>query len=206
MRTIVLHTPKGGSGKSTLAREIAVAATQAGLRAALADLDPQGTTTGWYRRRAAPDPPLVRYDPAAAGTELAAAGLHVLVVDTPPGQLPYLGRLIELADVMLVPARPTPDDLLAAAAIARSLAGCRTWAFVLAQVPPRSRLTAGAVRQLAALGRVAPVQITFRADFPAAAIEGKAAAEFTGKAAIETAALFAYVQTLMEEHDGTAES
>src|SRR5450759_2466929 len=98
MRTIVLHTPKGGSGKSTLAREIAVAASQAGLRAALADLDPQGTTTGWYRRGAAPDPPLVRYDPSGAGNELAAAGIQILVVDTPPGQLPYLARLIELAD------------------------------------------------------------------------------------------------------------
>ena len=76
---------------------------------------------------------------------------------------------------------------------------------MLSQVPPRSRLTDGAVRQLASLGRVAPVQITFRADFPAAAIEGKAAAEFTGKAAAETVALFAYMQALMEEHDGATE-
>ena len=205
MRTVILHTPKGGSGKSTLARELAVAAVQAGLQAALADLDPQGTTTGWFRRRAAPAPPLVRFDPAGTGEELAAAGVELLVVDTPPGQPPYLGQLLGLADVVLVPVRPTPDDLLAAAPIARSLARCRAWAFVLSQVPPRSRLTDGAVRQLASLGRVAPVQITFRADFPAAAIEGKAAAEFTGKAAAETVALFAYMQALMEEHDGATE-
>jgi chromosome partitioning protein len=44
MHVIVLHTPKGGSGKSTLAREIAVVAARTGVRAALADLDPQGTT------------------------------------------------------------------------------------------------------------------------------------------------------------------
>jgi chromosome partitioning protein len=199
MHVVVLHTPKGGSGKSTLARELAVAAVQAGLQAALADLDPQGTTTGWYRRRAAPAPPLVRFDPAGRGDELAAAGLDLLVVDTPPGQPPYLSQVLSLADIVLVPVRPTPDDLLAAAPIAHSLARCRSWAFVLSQVPPRSRLTAGAVRQLAGLGRVAPVQITFRADFPAAAIEGKAAIEFSGKAAAETAALFAYVRTLMEE-------
>ncbi len=205
MRTVILHTPKGGSGKSTLAREIAVAAVQAGLQAALADLDPQGTTTGWFRRRAAQAPPLVRFDPASAGEELAAAGLDLLIVDTPPGQPPYLSHLFGLADVVLVPVRPTPDDLLAAAPIARSLARCRAWVFVLSQVPPRSRLTAGAVRHLAGLGRVAPVQITFRADFPAAAIEGQAAVEFTGKAAAETTALFAYLLTLMEEHDGASE-
>jgi chromosome partitioning protein len=54
-----------------------------------------------------------------------------------------------------------------------------------------------AVRQLASLGRVAPVHITFRADFPAAAIEGQAASEFTGKASDEAIALYAYVNTLL---------
>jgi chromosome partitioning protein len=130
----------------------------------------------------------------------------LLVVDTPPGQPPYLAQLLGRADAVLVPVRPTPDDLLAAAPIARSLARCPAWAFVLSQVPPRSRLTEGAVRQLAGLGRVAPAQITFRADFPAAAIEGKAAIEFTGKASDETTALFAYLQIMMEDPDGgTAE-
>jgi hypothetical protein len=43
MRTILLHTPKGGSGKSTLARELAIAATLAGRRAAMVDLDPRGS-------------------------------------------------------------------------------------------------------------------------------------------------------------------
>ena len=72
---------------------------------------------------------------------------------------------------------------------------------MLSQVPPRSRLTASAVRQLAGPGRVAPVHITFRADFPAAAIEGQAASEYTGKAGGESAALYAYVRQLLGEHD-----
>jgi chromosome partitioning protein len=186
MRVLVLHTPKGGSGKSTLAREIAVAAAAADWRTALADLDPQGTTTGWYQRRAADTPALVRLDPAGSMRELEAAGVDLLVIDTPPGAPSFVPALLRRADAVLVPVRPTPDDLLGAAPIARNLAG-RQWAFVLSQVPPRSRLLPGAVRQLAALGRVAPLQLTFRADYPAAAIEGKAAIEFTGKAADEAA-------------------
>jgi hypothetical protein len=83
--------------------------------------------------------------------------------------------------------------LLAAAPIARSLAKHRQWVFVLSQVPPRTRLLASAVRQLAAIGRVAPVQITFRADYPAAAIDGSAAAEGEGTAADESAALYQYL-------------
>ena len=199
MRIIVLHTPKGGSGKSTLARELAVAATLAGRHVAMADLDPQGTTTGWYRRRTAQAPALVAFQPTDDTAQLEAAGLEWLVIDTPPGAPPWIGDLLGRADAVLVPVRPTPDDLLAAAPIARGLARCPAWAFVLSQVPPRSRLTEGAVRQLAALGRVAPAQIGFRADFPSAAIEGKAAVEFTGKAADEARDLFAYARQLLQE-------
>jgi chromosome partitioning protein len=199
MRLLALHTPKGGSGKSTLARELAVAADRAGIRVALADLDPQGTTTGWYRRRAAETPPLVRFNPAGLDGELESAGFDLLIVDTPPGSSPVMPPLLRRADLVLVPVRPTPDDLLGAAPIARSLGSNRAWAFVLCQVPPRSRLLAGAVRQLAALGRVAPVHITFRADFPAAAIEGQAAVEFPDtRAAEESIALWAYARTLLD--------
>ena len=199
MRIILAHTPKGGSGKSTLAREMAVAAARAGQTSALADLDPQGTTAGWYSRRQETAPALVRIGPAGPFEEIEAAGVDLLVIDTPPGQPPYVGQLLARADLVMVPVRPTPDDLLAAAPIARSLVKHPRWAFVLTQVPPRSRLTEGAVRQLAALGRVAPAQMTFRADFPAAAIEGKAAIEFTGKAGEESAALYAYARQMLEE-------
>lgn len=196
MRTLVLHTPKGGSGKSTLARELAVAASGT-LRVALADMDPQGTTSGWYQRRKAERPALVQLDPGGTTKHLADAGVELLVIDTPPGQSPYIVQMLADADVVLVPVRPTPDDLLAAAPIAESLVGHRAWAFVLSQVPPRTRLLAGALRQLAALGRVAPTQLTFRADYPAAAITGEAASEFSGKAADEAVALWSYVQTIL---------
>jgi hypothetical protein len=65
-------------------------------------------------------------------------------------------------------------------------------------------MLASAVRQLASLGRVAPVHMTFRADFPAAAIDGHAAAELTGKAAEEAAALYDYVNHLLGNSDGAS--
>jgi chromosome partitioning protein len=204
MKILVLHTPKGGSGKSTLAREIAVAAAAA-QQTALADLDPQGTTTGWYKRRAAKAPALVTLAPEASFDRIADAGVELLVIDTPPGQPPFLPGLLTRATAVLVPVRPTPDDLLGAAPIARSLGRHSAWAFVLSQVPPRTRMLASAVRQLAGLGRVAPVHMTFRADFPAAAIDGHAAAELTGKAAEEAAALYGYVVNhLLGNSDGAS--
>jgi len=204
MKTIVLHTPKGGSGKSTLARELAVAFSQMGETVALADLDPQGTTRGWYSRRQANTPAVIG---AEAIDRAEDAGVTVLIVDTPPGHIqspkpsetPLLAHVIGNADAVLVPVRPSPDDLLGAAPLAKTLGKLKpkTWAFVLTQVPPRSRFTFPAVRQLAALGVVAPEHVGFRVDYPAAAIDGQTAIEFTGKAAKEIRQLAKYVNTLM---------
>jgi hypothetical protein len=52
------------------------------------------------------------------------------------------------------------------------------------------------------MGRVAPAQFTFRADYPAAAIDGTAAAELNGKAAEEAAQLYSWITTKMEHTDG----
>lgn len=206
MKMLVLHTPKGGSGKSTLTREIATLAAKAGLKTAIADMDPQGTTSGWFQRRQNEAPSLVKLDPASLGANLRtlSAEFDFLVVDTPPASPTFIPALLTQADMVLVPVRPTPDDLLAAAAIAKSLGRHSQWAFVLSQVPPRTRLLASAVRQLAAIGRVAPVQITFRADYPAAAIDGSAAGELTGKASDEAAALYSYINSTLGNDDGKA--
>jgi chromosome partitioning protein len=143
VKAIVLHTPKGGSGKSTVAREIATVASLQGVRTALADLDPQGTTSGWYQRRQSPEPALVDLGAVPFTPRmdsLSDAGLQILVIDTPPAHPAFLPGLLERADLVLVPVRPTPDDLLGAAPIARSMARHPRWVFVLSQVPPRTRM------------------------------------------------------------------
>jgi hypothetical protein len=87
----------------------------------------------------------------------------------------------------------------------QSLAGHPRWAFVLTQTPPRSRLVDGTLRHLAGLGRVAPVSLGFRQDYPAAAIVGKAAVEFAGtKSADEVKQLRTYVITLLRGQHGKA--
>jgi chromosome partitioning protein len=135
--------------------------------------------------------------------ELAAAGIDELIIDLPPGLPPSVPALIAKAGAVLVPVRASPDDLLAVPAVAEALAGHPRWAFVLTQTPPRSRLVDGALRQLAALGKVAPVSLGFRQDFPAAAIEGKAAAEFAGtKSADEIKQLRTYVISLLRDRHG----
>ena len=47
MKTVAIISQKGGAGKTTLALHIATAAEQSGMRAAMLDMDPQGTAEAW---------------------------------------------------------------------------------------------------------------------------------------------------------------
>jgi chromosome partitioning protein len=136
-------------------------------------------------------------------TQLASAGIEELVIDLPPGMPPVVPKLIARADLVLVPVKATPDDLLAVPPALDALAKHPRWAFVLMQTPPRSRLVDGSLRHLAGLGRVAPINLGGRQDFPAAAIEGRAAVEFPGtRSAEEVKQLRIYVDSLLGNSHG----
>lgn len=197
MRTILVFTAKGGSSKTTISRELAVASALEGRRVAMVDMDPQGSLTNWYGRRAADAPALIKLPASLKLAPSVASGFDDLFIDTAPGMPISLPRLIAMADVVLVPVRPSPDDLVAAIAVAERLGRNVAWAFVMVQVPPRSKLAMGAVRHLAGIGLVAPVSLGFRSDYPTAAVTGTAAIEYAGtKAADEIKHLLSYVNTL----------
>ena len=195
---------KGGVGATTLARELGVAAAAAGKRVVFVDLDPQGTLRGWWNRRTEsaegePNPALAAPAPAQMAEALEglrAAGADLCIIDTPPSVHAFLGSVMRLVDLILLPTRPTTDDLEALPAVLDLVeeAG-RPFVFVVTQAPPgKSRLYDDALPVLAQRGRVAPV-LRIRADFPVAAATGRAATETApkGKAAEEVLALWQFV-------------
>ena len=204
MRVVMVAKQKGGAGATTLVRELGVAAAAAGKRVVFVDLDPQGTLRGWWNRRTEgvqgdPNPGLATPTPdqmPGALDQLRAADVDLCLVDTPPSVHPFLGAVMRLADLILLPTRPTTDDLDALPAILDLVeeAG-RPFAFVVTQVPPgRSRLLDDAVPVLAQRGRVAP-PLRIRTDFPVAAANGSVAAEIApkSKAAAEVEAVWHFV-------------
>ena len=200
MKVVVAASQKGGSGKTTLVRSLAVAAEVRHAPVVMLDTDPQGSLTTWYNRRAAETPQL-----AQLGTQsideilgrLRAAGAKLAIVDTPPSVHLFVSELIAAADLVLVPVRPSPDDLGAIGpTLALVEAAGRPFAFVITQAKPRTRLAAEALRVLAEHGRVAPAVLHDRTDYPVAAVSGLAASESApdGKAALEVAELLGFIE------------
>ena len=197
---------KGGSGASTAVRELGVAAAAAGERVVFVDLDPQGTTRGWWNRRTSamgvdgePNPGLAAPPPAdlpGALDQLRAAGTGLVLIDTPPSVHSFIASAMRLADLVILPTRPTTDDLDALPPVLDLVEGAGTpFAFLITQAPPgRSRLYDDALPVLAQRGRVAP-PLRLRADFPVAAAVGRVATEIApkGRAADEVRALWAFV-------------
>jgi cellulose biosynthesis protein BcsQ len=116
VHVIALASRKGGAGKTTLASHLAVQAEAAGDGpVAVMDTDPQGGLAGWWNARAAATPEWI--EPAnglsAAIEACRAAGYRALLVDTPPSLSETIADVLALADLILVPVQPSPNDLRA---------------------------------------------------------------------------------------------
>ena len=125
IRTLALISQKGGSGKTTLTLALAAAHERAGGSAAVIDLDPQGSATVWGRLREGVPPVVIAAHPPrlARVVEAAAdAGTSLVVIDTAPREAGGAAEAARLADLVLIPCRPSAVDL---AAIPATLAAAR---------------------------------------------------------------------------------
>lgn len=90
MKTIAVVCEKGGTGKSVVASELYESYVRQGLRTSLYSLDGQYADTAGDRK---------------------AEDAEVAVVDTPGVLTDNLKDIVAGADVVVVPVRPTPNDI-----------------------------------------------------------------------------------------------
>lgn len=200
MHVLVLASQKGGVGKTTLSGHLGVEAERVGAGpVALVDTDPQHSLARWWNARKAETPLFARLDLADLRRgldELDGQGVALVIIDTPPAITENIRTAIEVADLVLIPTRPSPHDLAAVGSTVDLVqAAKRPLVFVVNGAANRARITGEAAVELSQHGKVAPVTIYQRTDFAASMVDGRTAAELdpAGKSAQEIADLWTYV-------------
>lgn len=205
MKTIVIESQKGGSGKTMLAAHLSVEAERRGEGAWIIDTDRQATLSVWHERRQNDTPqrldaPLERLP---AGLEkIAAQGAAYCFIDTAPTTSDQNTGLLRLADLVLIPVRPSPSDLWAVSeTVALAKDAGKPFLFVVTQAKPQATITAQAVAALSQHGRVAQSFIADRVAYAAAMTGGNTAPELaaTGPAAQEIQALWQEIKSCFHE-------
>ena len=142
MRTLAFVSQKGGSGKSTMASSVAVVAHHTNEKVCVIDMDPQGSLTNWARLRAAGDIEVLASGAAGLPALLATLerrGVTLALLDTPGAEGAASSAAMRVADLNIVPSRPSLFDLRASARARAALEeiGAK-FVFLLNQCPPAS--------------------------------------------------------------------
>lgn len=201
MPTIAIVSQKGGSGKTTLTVNLAAAAEAVGQIALIIDTDPQATASQWgsWRNDRAPEvidsaPPRIQHKVDQA----KAQGATFIIIDTPPHADSAASRAVEIADIVLIPCRPSAFDL---AAIRTTVSLIRLFdkpAFVVftAGPPNAPKIYQDAIDLVRGFGiEACPHLLPDRAVYRHASAAGASVLEFepTGKATAEIDALHMWI-------------
>src|SRR5262245_48359252 len=200
MEILTIASQKGGAGKTTLSAHLAVEAERQGDGpVAIVDTDPQGSLADWWNQRQADTPRFAAVDVArltAQMAELQQQRVALVVIDTPPAFLPIIRATIQVADLVLIPARPSPHDLRAIGVVVEMAEQLKKpFCFVVNGATPRTTIALEAVQALAQHGAVAPVLIHQRIDFAGSMVDGQTVGEVgaSSRSAEETTQLWTYV-------------
>ncbi len=176
MPVIAIASKKGGSGKTTLSTNLADAFDLAGQRVMLVDADPQRSSLMWAANATTHEPPAtVGADATLGGAKRVpqwAKDYDWVIIDCPPRHGDVLRAALSVADLILVPIRPSPGDLEALGDTLSELERARNARpglpayAVINQRPSRSSIADEVPGVIKAAGLdVLPTEVGFRADF-----------------------------------------
>ena len=207
MDILTIASQKGGTGKSTLTAHLAVEAERRGAGpVAVVDTDPQGSLAAWWNQRAAETPLFAAVEVVRLVEHMSALqeeGVNLVLIDTPPAFMDTIRAPIGEADVVLIPARPSPHDLRAVGVIVEMAeAASKPFGFVVNGATPRTTIALQAVQALAQHGPVAPVILHQRIDFAGSMVDGRTVGEVNpqSRSAQEITDLWKYVNIQLRKY------
>ena len=173
MHVIAVASQKGGSGKTTLAGHVAVEAERAGAGpVALIDTDPQGSLSEWWNAREAETPVFAQTTPAGPRRRREAPRRPRHQARSSSTRRPRyevtIAEVVSVADLVVIPARPSPHDLRAAGATVELVERLgKPIVFVVNAASPRAKITSEAVFALSQHGTSRRCIIHQRTDYAA---------------------------------------
>lgn len=212
MQVIAFASQKGGVGKTTLAGHIAVQAERSGAGpVALVDADPQGSLADWWNERSSETPAFAQTSVIRLQQDverLKQLGYKLLIIDTPPAITATIAEVIRVADLVVVPTRPSPHDLRSVGRtidLAESMD--KPMVFVLNAASSRANITNEAIIALSQHGTLAPSIIHQRTDFASSMIDGRTVMELSRRSASaqEIEALWTYLGDRLERRQRMSE-
>jgi chromosome partitioning protein len=106
---------KGGGGKSTITINLATAAQMAGIHTVIIDIDPdQQAASKWSDSRESEQPLVLSAVYSRLSHSIAEAeqsGAKLIFIDTPAFEQKILSAAVLIADLVLIPCRPTAQDV-----------------------------------------------------------------------------------------------
>lgn len=196
MKVLTLGASKGGVGKTTITTALAVVASRKN-KIGLYDADPQASLSRWFELRE--DTTNLVLLAAKNGVDAKAlaekADCNLLICDTPPGSLLLLKAAIEVADLVLIPVRPSPVDIEAVdPTVELAEAAGKDFAFVLSAAPTQggAGYVTGARKYLSSVGDVLATEVHQRLPYVGAMGRGLTGPEFEkdGKCGAEVNSLW----------------
>ena len=201
MKVLTVANRKGGAGKSTCAAHLALEAARAGMRVILIDMDPQKTLESWWNKREEENPFLIDVmasDLRTTISNLETNNLDLCIVDTPGDASLNAVVGIEVADLILIPTKPTAPDLTA---IGRTISmvedNNKKFCFVITQGINRAKSTLQAASVLSQFGALAPSVISNRISYANAMGEGDSAVLLDKSAEKEIQEVWTFVSNML---------
>ena len=188
MIVISVVNTKGGVGKTTLASALAVRAAQEG-RVAMVDLDPQRSLVSWWARRGKSNNPEIFEGPETAQDAVETLRLNspcnYVFIDGPPAHLMTIEDMVQAADYVLIPIKPSAHDLIASQdAVVLARRAEADFGIVFNDVRPRETAVRSARNELLNFDLpILDTEIRHRVSHINGAAKGKSAAELRDKAA-----------------------
>ena len=212
MPVVAIVNQKGGTGKTTLSINLASAFAEI-HPTLLMDADPQGSALDWADSQATPqmnlDACAVESSRLIRDVRRLATRYGWIIIDGPPGIGRVSADAVRVADIVLIPSKPSPFDVWAAADIVEAVkarqettGGIPKGFFVITMARPRTRLVGQVNAALSEYGLpVLEARTTERVVYPMTATEGRSVLDSRDRAAQrEILAMRDEIERLSDEH------